>query len=277
MGSPEFSVPTLNTLVEQYPNSQISVITQTDKAKGRQGTPQPTAIKICAQSYGLCVYTPHNKTELEVITHELNPCLVIVIAFGMILPKSITDTYFCINTHASILPQYRGASPIQSALLNGDKETGITLIKMDEGMDTGPILTTTKVPILNTDNLGTLTQQLSETGATTLLHFLNNEYISQKFTLTEQDQAQANYCHKLHSKDMRLHLDDSPQKWIQKIKAFSPKPGAYIIHDNKRIKILHAELENGYVQIQTVQPEGKKTMSYNSYCLGNPKGIPTPC
>ena len=138
--SPQFAIPALDICIKLTPPTQLTVLSQPDKIRTRGKKSSPTPIKQHAINHNLTTYTPQTKEEFSKLIITINPDLVIVIAYGMIIPKAITDNYLCINAHASLLPQYRGASPIQTALLNNDAETGITLIKMNEKMDEGPII-----------------------------------------------------------------------------------------------------------------------------------------
>ena len=272
MGSPDYSVPTLEAVYRTFQGCIQAVITQPDREKGRGKQVQPTAVKTHALEYLLPVYTPVSKTELEALTVSLNPSLIIVIAYGMILPKSITDRFLCLNLHGSLLPAYRGASPVQSALLNGDIETGVTLIRMNERMDEGPILASAAISIGPDDCFGTLFEKLSHLSATLCVQFLQT--ISPLTPETPQDHLQATYCKKLFSADFELRPhQESPHQMSHKIRAFSPKPGAFIMLDGKRVKILSATLENHHLIPLTVQPEGKKPMPYTDYLRGNPAGL----
>ncbi|MEK9727738.1 MAG: methionyl-tRNA formyltransferase, partial [Candidatus Margulisiibacteriota bacterium] len=221
----------------------------------------------------LPVYTPHSKTELSETLFDINPDLVLVIAYGMLIEKRIVDHFFCVNAHASILPKYRGASPIQSSLLNGDLLTGITLIKLNERMDAGDVLLTSKLKITTQDTFGSLSEKLSKLTADVCTSFIRGSFIANQYTLTPQDESLATYCTKIQKDDLFLSDDLSPLMIHNKIKAYSPLPGAYCILNGKRIKVLDASFENDHLQFLIVQPEGKAAMSYSDYLLGNPGGI----
>lgn len=263
MGSPDFALSTLKSLHEKY--GVASVLTRPDAPKGRGKKLTPTPIKAWAEEHNIPVYTPQDKTEVASQLKELNPSLCVVIAYGMILPKSITDTIPCINLHGSILPQYRGASPIHASLLNNDTETGITAIQMNEKMDEGDILHINRIPIADSDTLQTLHDTLSELSAKTILDTLESPT-----TPRPQDHNQASYCQKLTTEDRKLTPNDSAPLKYGKIRAFSPKPGAFIEDPSgKKIKILNATLSNSTLIPITVQPEGKGPMTYSDYLLGN--------
>ena len=273
MGTPSFSTHILSALYHTFPNSITAVITRPDTPKGRKKTPTPSPVKEWALAHtDLPIYTPQSKSELSRLFSDISPDLVVVVAYGVILPKDVTDTYFCTNIHTSLLPHYRGASPIQSALLNGDKSTGISLIKMNENMDEGDILSKTEIPITPTDTFGHLESKLSTCASNLIVEWITNHWIPQTYTLTPQNHQMATYCSKISKDDLKLNLNLPAQTLLHKIKAYSPKPGAYIMYQNKRIKLLDATVKDNELQILTVQPEGKAPMSYSDYCLGNPKG-----
>ena len=271
MGSPSFACSSLQGLCDLFSDSQITVFSRTDKPVKRSDKLVATPVKKLALSLNLTVKTPVNKTELEKEVMAIQPDLIVVVAYGMILPQSITDTFFCINGHGSILPAYRGASPIQASLLNQDTETGITLIRMNEKMDAGDILAISKCPIYDHDHLGDLTSKLSLLCAQSLVEFLKNHPTLSQADLTPQFEDGVSYCTKINSTDLALDGMIDPFDKLAKIKAFSPKPGAYMTFYSKRLKILKATVIDGQLLPKLVQPEGKKPMSFHDFCLGNPK------
>jgi len=267
MASPDFALPSLIACHEYV--GVTSVITRPDAPKGRGQTLEPTPIKAWAEQKKIPCFEPKNKQEIETLITHLNPSLIIVIAYGVIIPKSITDSYMCINCHGSILPQYRGASPIHSSLFNGDSETGITVIHMNEKMDEGDCLYIKKIPITPTDNLQTLHDKLSQLCAETVVDVLKKKQVDP----VPQDHSQATYCQKLTTEDREIKPEDPLKTKLGKIRAFSPKPGAFIIAKGKQIKILEAIQDGPNLLPTCVQPEGKKPMSYHDYKLGNPEGL----
>ncbi|RAP24116.1 methionyl-tRNA formyltransferase [Candidatus Marinamargulisbacteria bacterium SCGC AG-343-K17] len=273
IGTPEFSVPTLESLISEFNDGEISVISMPDKVRGRGQSTSPSSVKSLAQTHQLPVYTPLTKSDLTQKIHDLSPDLIIVVAYGMIIEKQITDHYFCVNIHSSLLPQYRGASPIHTALLNGDDTTGITLIKMNEAMDEGDILVQVELSIDPLDNLGTLTDKLSQLGAQTMIEFIHNCFLPKNITLTPQNNNMASYTKKIDKADLLLDTNENSKLLHNKIRAYSPKPGAYVIHNNKRIKIIASELINDQLQLVKVQPEGKPIMNYHDFLQGSPEGI----
>lgn len=267
MGSPEFGLQSLITLYSNPALDLIAVFSRADAPKGRNQLMSETPIKAWASQHHISTYTPMSKEEVAAKINELKPDLLIVIAYGMILPKSITDHYLCINVHASILPKYRGASPIHAALLNNDKKTGITLIKMNEYMDRGDILATYTLDIEETDNLQTLHDKLATLSSNACTNIIQNIHA---LTFTPQDNEHASYCQKLHTSDFELKPTDSIEQKLGKIKAFSPRPGAFIIRNGKQIKILEALRQEDQLIPITIKPEGKRMMSYKDYCLAQP-------
>lgn len=269
MGSPDFACPTLEMLIHEFSNSDIHICTQADKPSGRNKKISPTPIKKLALKYQKPVYTPQSKQELTTCVQTINPDLIIVVAYGFIIEKAITDHYICINIHGSLLPKYRGATPMQAALLNQDKQTGITLIKMDEGCDTGPILALQTCPIQDNDYINTLHDKLSLLGAETLKKYLKNT--TQKITCTPQNNLKASYCQKINKDDLKLDLTQTAEKNLAKIRAYSPVPGAYFLHKNKRFKVLKALIADNKLIITSIKPEGKKEMIWQEACHGYPE------
>eukprot|EP01046_Picozoa_sp_COSAG06_P007612 COSAG06_NODE_373_length_16684_cov_3.035574_5_plen_294_part_00 len=278
MGSPDFAKPCLAALIQHFPNSQISVCTQADKPSGRNKKITPTPIKKLALKHNLSTYTPTSKQALTDCVKTINPSLIIVVAYGFILEAAITDHYCCINVHGSLLPKYRGATPMQAALLNQDKETGVTLIQMDQGCDTGPMLAKASYLIKQADQINHLHDHLAQLGAETLIDYLNNMLKTGQIHSTKQDNRQASHCQKINKADLLLNLKDPAEKNLAKIKAYSPIPGAYFIHQNKRFKVLKASIKHNKLDINIIQPEGKKAMGFDDACKGYPElRGQTPC
>ena len=270
LGTPEFSVPILSMLM-QYQNrnqSQISVITMPDKKQGRKQILKPSPVKMYALSLNLPVYTPP-KTDLSACIDSINPDLIVVVAYGHIIEKHITDTYFCINIHTSLLPQYRGASPIHTALLNGDLITGVSIIRMNERMDEGDILYSKQCEIQFQDTLHTLTHRLATLSAKACESFINDCYLSNAIKQTKQDHQQATYTQKITPDVLCLDLESTASSIHNQVRAFSPKPGAYVVKNNKRVKIIETTIIENKLHILKVQPEGKAVMAYTAYLQGN--------
>ncbi len=292
-GTPDFSVPTLELLIK---NTQvISVITQPDKKVGRKQQVIFSPVKKIAQSNHVPILQP-NKIKDQAFIRQIkqsNPDLIVVTAYGKIIPKEILDLpkYGCINIHASLLPKYRGASPIQTTILNGEEKTGITIIVMNEKMDEGDIIAQTTEKIYNNDTSETLHNRLSKIGAESLLKILP-DYINKKIASKPQDDRLATYTKIIKKEDGKINWQQSAQDILQQINAFTPWPSAYTFIDQKRFKITKAQAvdhdskkkhgsifiyENkiaiactkSSLIIEKWQPEGKKEISTSDYLLGN--------
>ena len=271
MGTPLFSVKLFEYIYIQFPDLEYTVMTKVDQSVGRGLKISFCPVKQWALSCDFSVIQPNDKKELLASVQSINPDLIIICAYGVILPKDITDSYHCINIHTSLLPKFRGASPIQAALLNHDKETGVTLMKVNEKMDSGDIISQLKTDILTDDTYGTLLDRLGNLSRLLVFDYihclLNNETIKS----IKQNDSDATYCQKIE-KDMCLLTDTlSAQDVFGRVRALSPKPGAYVLVNGQRVKILSGKIENGYFIPVSIQPEGKSIMSYNDYRLGKPE------
>ncbi|MAH80979.1 MAG: methionyl-tRNA formyltransferase [Rickettsiales bacterium] len=267
-GTPDFACPTLTSLKDIKDIEITHVITQPDKIRSRGSKKSATPIKELALKLNLNVSTPTNKDTFRDLIQNLKPDILIVIAYGMILPKEIVNNFYCINLHASLLPQYRGASPIQAALLNNDTQTGITLIHMNEKMDEGAILLKNSCNIEKKDNFAILHDNLAQLAASTCSEWIEKSLKNHKIDPIKQNHSNATYCKKIKKEDLFLDPKNDIKTNFAKIRAFSPTPGAYTIKNNKRIKILAAEIENNELIPITVKPEGKKVMTYADFKRG---------
>jgi len=271
MGSPLFSVPVLEAILDAFPESVVGVITQPDMGRGRGKKVSPTPVAEVAMARGIPVYKPESKLEIEPILSALAPDLVVVVAYGMILPKSVTEGYFCMNGHSSLLPQYRGAAPIHFALLNGDTETGITLIKITEKMDAGDVLLKQACPIDPLDTLGSLHDRLSLLCAEMVVRFIKEHFLPSDICPIAQVESEATYTRKLTTADREINRLDSAEVSLNRVRAFSPVPGAFISLDGGGIvKVLSADIVDNRLRPLRVKPEGKAEMVYPDYLLGNP-------
>ncbi|MCL5959456.1 MAG: methionyl-tRNA formyltransferase [Chloroflexi bacterium] len=242
MGTPRFAVPVLEGL-QQAGYDIVGVVTQPDKPVGRKGTPTPPPVKLVALQYGLRVFQPQRLRDVNLLEElrSLQPDVIVVAAFGKILPREVLalPTLGCLNVHASLLPKYRGAAPISEAILDGEKETGITIMLMDEGMDSGPILAQVAVEIYSTDTAESLGAKLAEAGARLLLEVLP-EWTQGKITPRPQDPSQATYVKMLAKEDGLIDWT-TPAEYIERqVRAFYPWPTAYTFWDGKQLKILRA-------------------------------------
>jgi len=228
MGTAGLSCASLEKLACDF--SVVAVVTQPDKPKGRELKPQPSPVKILAQKLNLPVLQPATARDEKFISElrGLQPELVVVVAYGQILPQSILDLpkFGCVNVHTSLLPKYRGASPIQSAILNGETETGVTIMKMDAGLDTGAIVAQTRTPILPEDNSQTLHDRLAQLGAELLVKTIP-DFVAGKIQPQPQPAEDVTYAAKIKKEDGRIDWNLSAQKILDRLRAFTPWPGAF--------------------------------------------------
>lgn len=299
MGTPEFAVPCLQALIEHGENIQ-AVFTQPDKPKGRGYKLAPPPVKELAQKHNIPVYQPQSLKQGEDadkaydILHNLNPDLIIVVAFGKILPKRILDVpkKYCINVHASLLPKYRGAAPIQWSVLNGEKETGVTTMLMEEGLDTGDMLLYEKTVIGDNETASELHDRLAVMCAELLIKTIEAVKLD-NITPQKQDDSQHTYAPML-TKDMcPIDFSKPAQEVHNKIRGLSKFPCATALYNEKKLKIYKSVLsehiyhkslpgtvvnENDFtvmcgdgnaVTFMEVQTEGGKRMSTADFLRGN--------
>lgn len=270
MGTPEFAVHIVDAVFRHFPELLSAVVTMPDAGRGRGKKETPSEVKQWAMKQHIPAETPQTKQEIIRLAEKYNPDLILVAAYGMILPKAVTDRYLCVNVHASLLPKYRGASPIQTALLRGDNRTGVTLFRMNEKMDEGDILLEREIPILETDNFGTLHDKLAALGAEASCDLIRIYQSESELIPVPQRHKNATYCKKIDKEDLKLPSEETPVQKLNRIRAFSPQPGAYTDHRGKRVKILAAELASGNRLLPTcVKPEGKNAMTYSDYLLAH--------
>ena len=270
MGSPEFAVPTLLEIAHAFPGSVSAVLTQPDAPRGRGKRVSPTPVAELADQFQIPIYKPTSKFDILPILQRYEPDLVIVVAFGMILPRAVTDNFFCINGHASLLPKYRGAAPIHFALLNGETETGVTLIALNEVMDAGEMLAKEPLPIGPKDNLGTTHDALSHLCAEMTISFIN-DFLMDTMQSEPQVEDEATYTRKLTKADAQLDLSRPAIDLFNQVRAFAPSPVAFtILPGGVVLKVIEAEVVDDIFVPVTVKPEGKPSMPYRDYLLGHP-------
>jgi methionyl-tRNA formyltransferase len=291
MGSPEFSIPILEKLYERYPIK--GVITQPNKPAGRGKILTPPPIKTLADSLGITVIQPIKLRDPQVfeILSSWKPDLIIVAAYGQIIKQNVLDLpkYGCINVHPSLLPRWRGASPIPYTLLSGDKITGVTIMKMDAGIDTGPILAQIEEKIRPEDNAQTLQDRLSAIGANLLLDVIPR-YTAGEITPIAQDDSLATYSRLIHKDDGLLDYSVSFNEAINQIRAFTPWPGVRMVWKDAPLKIIQAHgktskitcpgerrivdslpaiaMKDGWLIFDQVQPAGKRPMTGSEFIRG---------
>lgn len=243
MGTPDFAVPSLQALHESRHQVDL-VVTQPDRPRGRGRKIMPSPVKEAAVRFGYDLLQPERVRTPTVheIIRELKPDVLVVVAFGQILPLSLITIpcYQAINVHASLLPRYRGAAPIQWALIKGETETGVTTMAMDEGMDTGDILLSARVPIDPRENAASLHDTLAKEGANLLLETIE-KLIMGKIDPRPQDSGEASYAPVLKKGDGRINWD-LPAKDIENfIRGVTPWPGAFTFCDDRRLKIYRSK------------------------------------
>lgn len=230
MGTPELAAASLGALLREPAFKIVAVVTQPDRPKGRDLKLQPSPVKQLALKAGLPVLQPAKAREEQFIAElrAYQPDLIAVAAFGQILPRSILELprYGCLNVHTSLLPKYRGAAPIQWAILNGDAETGVTIMKMDVGLDTGDILTQATTPIRPEDNAATLHDRLAQLGADLLVQTLP-DYVAGKIPPRPQAHELATHVAKIKKEDGRIDWQQPATAIGNRIRAFTPWPGAF--------------------------------------------------
>lgn len=247
MGTPEFAVPSFKALLESQ-DEVAALVAQPDKPKGRGLKPAPPPTKIVAEQFGIPVLQPSGIRTEEFLKElaALKPDLICVAAYGKILPKAVLELprFGCLNVHASLLPKYRGAAPVNWAIARGEKVTGITIMQMDEGMDTGDILLTREMPIDYDDTGETLTEKLSLAGAELFLQAIAELKKGYLHPL-KQDEAAATYAPMLKKEDGRIDWSKPAGEIRNQIRGMIPWPGAYTFSNGKMIKIYKAAVAEG--------------------------------
>lgn len=247
MGTPEFSLPGLKAILNDGFFEIAGIFTQPDKPIGRKQILTPPPVKVAALENNIKVFQPEKiKSEIENI-RALAPDLIVVIAYGKIIPQEILDipTYGCINVHASLLPKYRGAACLNAPILNGDKETGVTIMKMEAGLDTGPILKQAVMPLTGKETLADVHDYLSNLGAE-LLPATLQEWAAGIIEPQIQNEAQATYVRTLSKEDAKIDWSKTALEIERQIRAYNPWPGTFCYDKNNKItKILEATVAPG--------------------------------
>ena len=294
MGTPDFAVQSLNALVDAG-HEVTAVITQPDRPKGRGNKMAFPEVKTRALELGFPVHQPDSVKDgafLELLK-SYDPEVIVVVAFGRILPQAVLDLppYGCVNVHGSLLPEYRGAAPIQRAVLDGRKETGVTTMRMDIGMDTGDMLMQATLPITDEDTTGTMFDKLAELGGKVLIDTLagleNGTVVPVK-----QDDSKATHAARILKEDEVIRWEDSAEKIFCQIRGLSPAPGAYTWWNGERLKLWKARISDretgkapgtvvaisknaltvqtgkGCLEVLELQPAGKKAMPAQAFSNG---------
>lgn len=236
MGTPQFSVPILEALINEY--DVIGVVTQPDKEVGRKKILTPTPVKLCAIKHNIPVFQPKKIRKEYHEIKDLNPDIIITAAYGQIIGMELLDApkYRSINVHGSLLPKYRGGAPIQRSIMNGDEYTGITIMYMEKGMDSGDILSQRKLKIEDSDNNETVFEKMSYLGRDLLLETLPL-LIEGKITPIKQDESDVTYAYNILPEEELLDFTKEAKDVFNHIRALSPAPGAYFFLKGEKIKI----------------------------------------
>ena len=295
MGTPEISATALKKLIDDG-HGICAVITREDKPRGRGNVMTPTPVKTLAIENGIPVYTPKTLRDeaFAALLDEYKPEIIVVVAYGKILPLNVIEypKFGCVNLHVSLLPKYRGAAPMQRAIMAGEKETGVTIMYMAEGLDTGDIISVEKFPILPDDDFEAIHDRSAEVGSRLLSETIENIYLG-KAKRTKQDDSLACYASKVEKEDCKVDFTLSAQNLDYIIRGVTPIPGAFCYHNGKMLKInkatpvdakgtpgkvvdLSAKGEGyitvacgeGALKISVLIPEGKGKMTAGDFVRG---------
>ena len=288
MGTPDFSIPVLDKLTKSH--DVIAVYTRAPTESGRGKKVNKSPIHMFADSKGIEVRTPLSLRNIEEqeILKSYNADIAIVAAYGMLLPKEVLEMFpkGCINVHASLLPRWRGAAPIQRAIEYGDKKSGISIMKMAEALDAGDVYSMQEIEITPTMTGGQLHDRLSEIGASLLIKTLEN---LDSITPIKQDENLVTYAKKLDKKECLIDFNENTETILRKIRAFNPYPSMFFIYNNERFKIFEAEAidkrgesgtilksdkelviatMDGAISVTEIQRQGKQVMGIGSLLRG---------
>lgn len=293
MGTPEISAGVLKALIENGYNV-VALVAQPDRPIGRKKILEPVPTKKIAMEYNIPVYQPVKVRKEYDFVKEINPDIIITLAYGQIVPQGLLDIpkYKCLNLHGSLLPKYRGAAPIQYALINNEKVTGMTLMEMIDKMDAGQMFMKKEVAISDNDNATSLFKKMEEAAKELILESLPL-YIDGKLKGVEQDESLVTYCPTIKPEEEHLDLNKSSQEVVGYIRGLSDEPGAYLYCENEKIKIFAAkkisddikgevgqiiqmdknglllQCRDGVIALLELQREGKKRLDYKSFNNGN--------
>lgn len=291
MGTPQMSAKILESMIQDGFNI-VAVIAQEDKPVGRKGILEDVPTKVVAKKYNIPVFQPHKiRLEYEFVK-DLKPDLILTMAYGQIIPQGLLDipVLGCLNLHGSILPKYRGAAPIQRAILNGETKTGVTLMEMIDKMDAGKMFAVEECEITPDDNYSSLCEKIVLC-AIKLVKEKLPLYLENNLPGVSQDESEVTFADKIKPEDEKLDFTIKSDCFINKIRALSENPGAYIFIDDKKLKIFRArkindtcdnplgllhvaktpllQLQDGQIELLEVQLEGKKKMDGRSFANGN--------
>lgn len=300
MGSAELACASLQALHRAEFIELRAVVTQPDKPKGRDLKLSPTPVGVLAETLGLALHKPRRARDPEFIEliRALRPELIVVVAYGQILPQTLLDIplHGCLNVHTSILPKYRGAAPIQWAIVEGETETGVSLMRMDAGLDTGPVIAEARTPIRDEDDAQTLHDRLAGLGADRLLQTIP-DYIAGRIQPVDQPAEGSTYARKITKEDGRIDWSRPARAIFNQIRGFNPWPGAFTHLSmggrSRLLKVWRGQVEetasgqpgeimaaggedlvvacgSGALRILELQPEGSRRMSAREFLSGHP-------
>lgn len=296
IGTPIFSVPALEALLGDRRFEVMAVISQPDRPAGRKQVIMPTPVKEAALKHGLTVFQPDKISSILDSLTELKPDVIVVVAYAQIIPESVLNLprYGCINIHASLLPKYRGAAVLQAPILHGDKETGVTIMKMDKTLDTGPIIFQAKIELDPEETPITLAHKLAPLGAAILPDTLKR-YVSGELKPQPQDNGSASYVKTLTREDGRIDWAHSAVRIERQVRAMTPWPGTWTTWQGQLLKIAKVEHEPHHIEhyrhgeifidhghlavqcgidaliIERIQLEGKSEVSGDDFLRGHPE------
>ena len=292
MGTPSFSVPILEALIDKY--EVIGVVTQPDKLVGRKQIVTPSPVKECALKHNIKVFQPEKiRLEYEEIMN-LNPDIIVTAAYGQIVGMKLLNSpkYRSINVHASLLPLYRGGAPIHKAIMDGQKETGVSIMYMEKQMDAGDILAQRSIPILDSDNCGTMFEKLSYLGRDLLLETIE-KLVNNEITPIKQNEEDATFAYNISKEEELIDFTKEAKDVFNHIRALNPNPVAYMLLGEEKVKVYDSvvtNLKHNYecgkiylgekskvlvacgnntvIELLFVQPSGKKVMSARDFANG---------
>jgi methionyl-tRNA formyltransferase len=271
LGTPRDAVPPLRALHEAGHDIAL-VVTQPDRKRGRGGALVPSPVKAAAEALGLAVVTPERAREVVDQVHETGAELGVVVAFGQILPVALLESLPLgfVNVHFSLLPRWRGAAPVERAILAGDEETGVDIMAIEAGLDTGPVFASARTPIDPTETAGELHDRLVAMGTELLLATVPEI----PNTAPRPQEGDPTYAEKLTVEEFELDPNAPATELVRTVRAGNPRPGAWILVDGKRLKVWRAHVEDDRFVPDEVQPEGKRPMPYDAWRTGHRGAAP---
>lgn len=289
MGTPHFACDVLHALLNEPEHKVVAVYTQPPKQAGRGKQVTTTPVHDVAERHHIPVFTPHTLRDADAqhVFKQLEADIAVVAAYGLILPLPILETCLCINVHASLLPRWRGAAPIQRAILSGDSQTGITIMKMAEGLDSGDMMMQSPVDITSTMTAGQLHDALANEGGKLCVHALKAITAGQMHYIPQPEEG-ITYAKKIQKSEAEIDWKQTGEQIVRQVRAFNPYPGAYVVHQGEAIKLLEVAYEpcitdraigtinkefsiicqDGIIKPQMLQRPGKKPMTIDAFLRG---------